>query len=120
MNISEMVADSHENAKGHGFYDDFFLMDSAAWTEGDDYPKDIHRIVERTFVLAQLSKIMTEAGEAVQAIQKGKDAEVAEELADVVIRVADLAGFMQIDLENAIVRKMETNRARPYKHGKVC
>ena len=42
---------------------------------------------------------------------------VAEELADVVIRVADFCGWRCIDLESAIAEKMEKNRNRPYLHG---
>ena len=41
-----------------------------------------------------------------------------EELADIVIRVADMAATLGLDLSNAIVEKMEYNRSRPYKHDK--
>jgi NTP pyrophosphatase (non-canonical NTP hydrolase) len=39
------------------------------------------------------------------------------ELADVVIRVADLAGALRIDLQQAITEKMEYNRHRSHRHG---
>jgi NTP pyrophosphatase (non-canonical NTP hydrolase) len=39
------------------------------------------------------------------------------ELADVVIRVADLCGHLGIDLEDAIRVKHEYNRTRAYRHG---
>lgn len=42
----------------------------------------------------------------------------AIELADAVIRIADLCGYMGIDLEAAIQEKMAYNATRPYKHGK--
>lgn len=41
-----------------------------------------------------------------------------DELADVMIRVMDLAAFMGVDLEKHIKAKMEYNALRPYKHGK--
>ena len=41
-----------------------------------------------------------------------------EELADIIIRVADMAATLGLDLSNAIVEKMEYNRSRPYKHDK--
>ena len=43
---------------------------------------------------------------------------VPSELADIVIRVMDIAEFYGIDLAQAILDKMEYNNARPYKHGR--
>ena len=40
------------------------------------------------------------------------------ELADTVIRIADLCEALELDLENAIRQKHEFNKTRPYKHGK--
>lgn len=39
------------------------------------------------------------------------------ELADVVIRVFDLCGHLDIDLEDAIRTKIKYNKSRTYKHG---
>lgn len=51
----------------------------------------------------------------------GKPEGFPSELADIVIRVFDLAGLMNIDIGNAIVEKMKFNQTRPYRHGgKVC
>jgi len=44
--------------------------------------------------------------------------QVAEEMADVVIRVMDFCEARNIDLGAAIVAKMEFNTTRPHKHGK--
>jgi len=41
-----------------------------------------------------------------------------EELADVVIRVMDMAGARGIDLSRAILAKHDYNKSRPRKHGK--
>lgn len=41
----------------------------------------------------------------------------AYELADVVIRVADLAGHLEIDLSRAVKEKMDFNATREYRHG---
>ena len=43
----------------------------------------------------------------------------AAELADAVIRILDLAGSLHLDIETAIVEKMERNERRPNKHGRV-
>jgi NTP pyrophosphatase (non-canonical NTP hydrolase) len=50
--------------------------------------------------------------------QDGKPEGVPAELADVVIRCFDMADYYGIDLEAAILEKMEFNKTRPYKHGK--
>ncbi len=42
---------------------------------------------------------------------------IPSELADVVIRIADMCGKYGIDLEQAIKTKMEYNRTRPHRHG---
>lgn len=43
------------------------------------------------------------------------------ELADVVIRIADLCGYYGIDLEAALAAKMAYNKTRPFRHGgKTC
>ena len=47
------------------------------------------------------------------------DAEAyAEELADVIIASLSVAGKLGIDIDAAVRRKMEINKARPWKHGK--
>ena len=41
-----------------------------------------------------------------------------EELADVIIMSLSVAGYLGIDIDAAVRRKMEINKARPWKHGK--
>jgi NTP pyrophosphatase (non-canonical NTP hydrolase) len=48
----------------------------------------------------------------------GKPEGVAVELADAVIRICDLCGYLKIDLEKVIAEKMEYNAGRPHLHGK--
>ena len=42
---------------------------------------------------------------------------IPAELADVVIRIFDYCYNMDIDLEAAIIEKMDYNETRPYRHG---
>ena len=72
----------------------------------------------RTFGEA-IALIHTELSEAMQEWRKpDRNWEaIAEEMADVVIRVADSAEDWGIDLEQAVIDKMAYNRTRPYKHG---
>ncbi len=47
-----------------------------------------------------------------------QEADFTEELADVVIRVLDIAGFLDLEIGTAIVSKIEKNKSRPHRHGK--
>lgn len=64
-----------------------------------------------------LALIHSEVSEALEADRKGNKENFKEELADICIRVFDVCGKMDIDLEAAILKKMEFNKIRPYKHG---
>ena len=43
---------------------------------------------------------------------------IAEELADCCIRIFDYCGARGINLEEALLKKIEYNKTRPYRHGK--
>lgn len=63
--------------------------------------------------------IATEAAEAMEAAHNGNVQHVAEELADIIIRVLHLAAGLGLDMDGAISGKMAANVARPYRHGKA-
>jgi NTP pyrophosphatase (non-canonical NTP hydrolase) len=94
VNISYLVEMAHKNAVNHGFWDD---------------PREIGTL---------LALIHSEVSEALEADRLGDRENFAEELADAVIRIADLAGGVAIDLEAAIVEKMARNAQRPMLHAK--
>ena len=95
MNISEMVKLAHDNAREKGFW---------------DQPREVGTM---------LALIHSEVSEALEAHRNdAKPEEFAEELADILIRIGDLAGGMGVDLESAVIEKMARNSQRSYKHGK--
>jgi NTP pyrophosphatase (non-canonical NTP hydrolase) len=99
--IDDLVDKAHANALDKGFWADVDTND----------PRH---------VLALLMLITTEVAEAAEAVRKSDPDNFAEELADICIRVFDVAGGMGVDLSEEIVTKMRTNKARPRKHGKAC
>ena len=68
-----------------------------------------------TNVEMEFCLMMTEIGEAYEAIiKKGKD-DVADELADIGIYLLGLAEILGVDLEDAIMKKAARNEKRVYK-----
>lgn len=105
MKINEMVKQVHANAKEKGFWDEWelSLMDDS---------------LRNNFIATRLALIHGEVSEALEALRIGDMENFAEELGDIMQRVADLAGGLGIDLETVTEKKMEKNKARKYKHGK--
>lgn len=68
-------------------------------------------------ILAYLFLIDTELAEAGEAFRVNDLAHFIEEIADVQIRLLDLAGGLGIDLDRAVADKLEKNRARGFHHG---
>lgn len=113
MNINDMASSAHKNSIVHGFWDGVL-------------PEDPHVIPEK------IALIHSEVSEALEVYREHGDAPIADpmfaptgkpigfdsELADIIIRVGDLAGHLGIDLEGAIRTKMAYNAGRPHKHGK--
>ena len=71
---------------------------------------------------SELSEALEEvrAGHAPDEVYEvdGKPEGLPIELADAVIRIADLCGYYGIDLNAVVHQKLLYNRARPTKHGK--
>lgn len=69
-------------------------------------------------ILSWLMLICTEVAEAAEEVRKGESREkFTEELADVCIRTFDVAGMLGLNLEQAILDKLEKNKLRPRLHG---
>ena len=94
--IKEMCTLCHSIAKSKGFWD------------------------EKRNTGEALMLVVTELAEAMEAHRKQDDANFREELADTFIRLFDMCGGMDIDVEAEILKKCEKNKLRPYKHGKIC
>lgn len=109
MQIRELQRIAYENSKAHGFHD-----------EPPNVPE-------------KLCLIHEEVSEALGEYRSGrmslwfaapgnlKPEGFGVELADTVIRIADLAESLGIDLEHLIAIKHEYNLTRPHEHGgRVC
>ncbi len=68
-------------------------------------------------VPAILALIHSEVSEALEDFRHDRREHFTEELADIVIRVLDLAGGLGVDLDTAIATKLAKNRLRSFRHG---
>lgn len=64
-----------------------------------------------------LALIHSEVSEALEGFRKGDRDNVAEELADVLIRTLDAANGLGVDLDRVVAAKLEKNRGRGFRHG---
>jgi NTP pyrophosphatase (non-canonical NTP hydrolase) len=100
----------------------------------DDMAENIHQTaidkgfwpdsVDDIFIAKQLMMIVSETVEVLEAIRKDKGKqEVADEMADIVIRTLDLYqglrdnGYVDVDLQSSINKKTDYNKSRPERHG---
>lgn len=114
MEIKELIKQAHGNAMKHGFWDEWEVLMDAEFTQEADWKYE-----ENIEIGNRLMLLVGEVAEAHEALRKGDKDNFKEELADVAIRLADLCGGLEIDLETEISMKMAINEGRPYKHGKA-
>jgi NTP pyrophosphatase (non-canonical NTP hydrolase) len=71
-------------------------------------------------VLIKLLLINGEVAEATEALRKDMGKErLEEELIDILIRLLDLMGYVNMDVDNLLTKKMDYNKTRPYRHGRL-
>ena len=83
-------------------------------------PPNISTSDNRDAMLGKLMLVVTEISEAAEAVRFGDEANFQEELADTFIRLFDICGTCDINVENIITWKMEINKKRLFRHGKLC
>lgn len=110
--LREVINEAYTNSRDHGFHDGEIVGD----------------LPTMAMKLALIHSEVSEALEALRSSHKtytyyegGKPEGFLPELADVVIRIADLVGWMDKSDEFIMLlhEKMAYNRSRPYKHGKA-
>lgn len=113
MTIDDLVRDAHVTSVAHGWWDEAAPDGNVAAIREGAAP----RLTPERYA-AKLALVHSEVSEALECVRRGDVyGPFADELADIVIRVADLAGAIGCDLDEAIRRKMAYNKTRPERHG---
>lgn len=109
MNLQKVIEDVHQNAIKKGFWNDYQeIMKQHKWAKAYNnefnsedehfkYLSDLWENVRLNWIFAQLALIHSEVSEMEEA-EAGEN--FAEELADICIRVFDLIGGLEIDINN--------------------
>lgn len=124
MTITELVRLAFEGARCRGFHDrDMEFGTSIALIHSElSEALEADRLAQWADLgefEAELRKNRANAIKRRDLFEKYLKDSVEDELADAVIRIADMCGAFGIDLERHVVEKLEYNRHRPRKHGKV-
>ena len=104
----------YEDAVAHGLWEstDYTVKECIEEARREGEPADQEEMM-RGWAMETIRREVNELEDA------SADAEAyAEELADVIIASLSVAGKLGIDIDAAVRRKMEINRARTWKHGK--
>lgn len=123
--LNQIRDEVHRNAVEKGFYD---------YELRNTFPA----VLENAFMAQKIALIHSELSEALEADRECVHADLSafdsaewneddfrryvkdtfeDELADTIIRVLDLCGWLSIDIERHVELKMKYNELRPYKHG---
>jgi NTP pyrophosphatase (non-canonical NTP hydrolase) len=103
VGINGLAYRAHRTAEQHGFHE----YKPTFGVAGQD----------TRHILSWLMLITTEVAEAAEAVRKGNLQNFEEELADIMIRLLDTAYALQVNLEDAVLAKMDKNEKREHKHG---
>lgn len=136
MEIKQFAHEVHENAKAHGWWDedrsfgDLIALCHSELSEALEEYRNGNK-PDETYYTCHAPKYaptaLTHSCPVLKSTEKGCHNEceghygkmegIPSELADVIIRVLDMAEHYGIDIEAALKEKHAYNLTRPYKHG---
>jgi NTP pyrophosphatase (non-canonical NTP hydrolase) len=121
VSIPDLIEESHKTAIEHGWHEEdrnfgslIALIHSELSEALEDYRNG--RGFTEIYYKCKKDELDPCCGKCKQC-DFNKPCGIPIELADTVIRIFDVCGKYGIDLEKAIVEKMNYNQTRPYKHG---
>lgn len=118
--INELSKEIHQNAKNKGFFDDEKNIGEMLCLIHSEVSEALEadRKSQRTFSNIKAINGWIADKDFILSFKNNVKDTFDDELADIMIRVMDLAAFKGIDLEQHIKAKMRFNSLREHKHGK--
>lgn len=128
--LNELSKQINESVRAKGFWDSMDNAIGILSDHADEYgtTDDTVKATKDAFIAQKIALIQSELSEALEAMRKGdytengygvgKKDSFADELIDVVVRIFDLAGELDIDLDAQLAFKLAYNAQREVKHGK--
>lgn len=125
--LNALVDFSHSTATEKGWHDEAISVQTMREAYLEDETIHLRRHADR--IAGMLLMVVDEVLEATDHVRKmpptdlgsiGFDLfkeQITGELADIVIRVADVAGWLEVDLGKAVADKLNANKDRPQRHG---
>lgn len=115
--INDWVEACFDASSRSGWWDEVSVIESCL---KDHHSPRIQNFFDKTVVASKLDLIHSELSEALEGYRKDlydthlpNRLMIEVELADACIRIFDLAGYLNLDLEGAIIEKFEYNKNRP-------
>ncbi len=122
--INKLAKEIHENAKSKGFFDseknigEMLCLIHSEVSEALEADRKGHYADLKKFDTDRQGSPFHEVSITKESFEKNIKNSFECELADIMIRVMDLAAFKGIDLEKHIELKMKYNATRERMHGK--
>ncbi len=119
MKVSELVKTAHQNALDHGFWDNPHEFGTYIALITSELSEALEEEREGKPTVYYSGRIANRTVESLTLTDVCKKPEgIAVELVDAILRICDLLGFLQVDVDDVLKIKMEYNKTREYKHGK--
>lgn len=118
--INELAQEIHQNNKSKGFYEDKKNIGEMLALIHSEVSEALEADRKNRYTTGTIKTINSFGIDEMflTDFKIGVKDTFEDELADVMIRVMDLAAYKGIDLEEHIKAKMRYNSTREYKHGK--
>lgn len=120
--MEKMIKQAHEMAKEKGFWDTERNVPEMLMLVVSEVSEALEALRKNHYANGPASMELMNANSEDEAWKANFEANIKssfeDELADVAIRLFDLCGGLDVDLEKHIELKMKYNSMRGYKHGK--
>ena len=126
-NLTEFSKDIHQGNVKRGFYDDpkeigtVLMLIVTELAEAMESYRSGNRLGSEKLAAMEWDSALDEdfSREDINQFKAVVKDTFEDEIADTIIRLFDLCGWMNIDIHKHIILKLKYNSTRPYKHGKA-